>query len=80
MDANIEKYVGEVVEKLTGNKSLLEDFKKDPVAAVKKLLASLNLDDDILKGVAAAVKGKIDLEDVAGKAGGILDSIKKFVK
>ena len=80
MDVNIEKYVGQVIEKLTGNKSLLDDFKKDPIGAVKKLLANLNLDDDILKTVAAAVKGKIDLEDAAGKAGGILDSIKKFIK
>ena len=80
MDANIEKYVSQVVEKLTGNKNLLEGFKKDPVGTVKKLLANLNLDDDLLKTIATAVKGKINLDDVAGKAGGILGMLKKLFK
>lgn len=80
MGVDIEKYVSEVVEKLSGNKSLLEGFKKDPIGTVKKLLASLNLDDDLLKTIATAVKGKINLDDVAGKAGGILGTLKKFIK
>lgn len=80
MGMDIEKYVSEVVEKLSGNKNLLEGFKKDPIGTVKKLLASLNLDDDLLKTIATAVKGKINLDDIAGKADGILGTLKKFIK
>lgn len=80
MDVNIEKYVSQVVEKLTGNQNLLESFKKDPIGTVRKLLAALNLDDDLLKTIAAAVKGKINLDDVGKKAGGIAGLVKNLFK
>jgi len=79
MDANIEKYVQQVIEKITGSKDLLEDFKKEPIATVKKLLGNLKLDDGVLKAIATAVQGKINLDGIAEKADGILGAFKKFI-
>lgn len=76
MAFDIQKYVEDIVAKLTGDSKLLESFKKDPVGAVKKLLSNVDLDDDLLEKVVEAVKGKINLDDVAGKAKGILGFLK----
>lgn len=79
MAADIEKYVSQIVEKLTGNKKLMESFKKDPIAAVKSLLSNVQLDDDLIKTIVSAVKGKINLDDAKGKASGILGLAKKLL-
>ena len=73
---DIAKYVEEIIEKLTGDDQLVEKFKKDPVGMVKKLLAKIDLDEDTLEGIAKAVKGKIDLDELKDKAGDILGGLK----
>ena len=70
-DFNIQEMIEQVVEKLTGNKNLLANFKKDPIAAVKSILGKIDLDNDVLEKIVAAVKGKIDLDAITEKAGGI---------
>lgn len=73
---DLEALVNQVIEKLTGNKSAVAQFKKDPIAAVKSILKNVDLDNDLLEKIVAAVKGKIDLDELAGKAGGILNALK----
>ncbi len=73
---DLEALVNQVIEKLTGNKNAIASFKKDPIAAVKKILANVDLDNDLLEKIVAAVKGKIDLDELAGKAGGIMKTLK----
>lgn len=73
---DLEALVDQVIEKLTGSKSAVASFKKDPIAAVKKILKNVDLDDDLLEKIVAAVKGKINLDELAGKAGGILNALK----
>lgn len=80
MAVDIQKYVEQIVSKLTGDKSLLAGFQKDPIAMVKNLLGNVNLDDNLIKSIVDAVKGKINLDDAAGKAKGILGFIKKLFK
>ena len=75
MSQNITEYVQQIVTKLTGNSSLLESFKKDPAKIVTDLLG-IKLDTNILQTVIDAVKGKLNLEDVAKKAGGFLGWLK----
>lgn len=79
-DFNIESLVNQVVEKLTGgNKTLLNNFKKDPLAVVKKLLKNIDLDNDVLGKIVELVKGKINLDELLSKAGnlkGIFGKIK----
>ncbi len=75
MSQNITEYVQQIVTKLTGNNSLLESFKKDPAKIVTDLLG-IKLDGDVLQAVIKAVQGKLNLDDVAKNAGGILEKLK----
>ena len=76
-DFNIESLVNQVVEKLTGNKTLLNNFKKDPIAAVKGILKNVDLDGDVLSKIVELVKGKINLDEIAGKFGGLKNILSK---
>ncbi len=76
MSADIGKYVEDIIEKLAGDDQLVEKFKKDPIATIKSLLSKINLDEDTLKGIAKAVEGKIDLDNLKDKAGDILGGLK----
>ena len=60
----IMEKVNDLVELITKNETLKENFKKDPVKVVKDLLAKvdldkLNLDDETVEKLTAAVKGNI---------------------
>ncbi len=73
---DLQKIIGDLLQKLTGNNSLIEKFKKDPIATVKGLLGSINLDDSQLKTVVEGVTSKLNLDDAVKKGGGILAWIK----
>ena len=75
MSENITKYVEQIVSKLTGNKSLIDQFKKNPMKIVTDILG-IKLDENILQAVIKAVQGKLNLGDVAKNAGGILSKLK----
>ncbi len=77
MSQNITEYVQQIVSKLTGNSNLLEQFKKNPAKIVTDLLG-IQLDGDVLQNVIKAVQGKLNLDDVAKNAGGILSKIKSL--
>ncbi len=72
MALDIESIVKQVVSKLTGNNDLIESFKKDPAAVLKKL--GIDLDSEQVKAVAKAVLAKLNIDDAAG----ILNKIKRF--
>jgi len=68
--------VNDLVELITKNDDLMDDFKKDPVKVIKSLLGKLNLDkldldDEIMDKVVAAVKGKITADKAADLLGGL---------
>ena len=73
---NLEQLIDQVVEKLTGNKNTVAQFKKDPMGTVKKILGNIDLDNEMLEKIVEAVKGKINLDELTGKAGGILGALK----
>ncbi len=77
MSQDITKYVEQVVKKLTGNNSLIEQFKKNPVKIVTDILG-IKLDDQLIQAVIKAVQGKLNIEDVAKNAGGILGKLKSL--
>ncbi len=74
---NITEYVQQIVAKLTGDSGLLESFKKNPAKVVTDLLG-VKLDGDLLQNVIKAVQGKLNLDDVAKNAGGILAKLKSL--
>ncbi len=77
MSENITKYVEQIVSKLTGNNSLINQFKSNPAKVVTDLLG-IKLDENILQSVIKAVQGKLNLDGIAGKATGILAKIKSL--
>lgn len=72
--------IEEIVKKLTENKDLMDDFKKNPIKVVEKLIG-IDLPDEKLEGVVDAVKAKISfdkLDDALdGKLGGALGGVLK---
>ena len=77
MSQDITKYVDQVVKKLTGNSGLIEQFKKNPIKIVTDILG-IKLDDQLIQAVIKAVQGKLNIEDVAKNAGGILAKLKSL--
>ena len=77
MSQDITKYVDQVVKKLTGNSGLIEQFKKNPIKIVTDILG-IKLDDQLIQAVIKAVQGKLNIEDVANNAGGILAKLKSL--
>lgn len=64
---DIKEKVMEMVEKVTSDKALMEQFQKEPVKAVEKVLG-VDLPDDIVEKIIDGVKAKITvdkLDDVA---------------
>ena len=78
---DIQKLIGDLVAKLTGNKDLIAKFTADPLTAIKDLLG-VDLDPsqlgDVVKGVTS------QLEDITGdaakEAGGFISKILKLFK
>ena len=72
---DIKNEITKLVKKITGDKSLLENFKKDPLATVKKLLGESvvkDLSSDTLGKIVEGVKAKVNIDD----AKGILSKVK----
>ena len=70
---DIKAQITAVVEKVTKDPQMLEQFKKDPVKAVEQVLG-VDLPDDAVQKVVDGVKAKISVD----KASGVVDSIKKL--
>jgi hypothetical protein len=80
---DIQKIIGELLEKFNVDASLLEKFKKDPMGTVKELIAGLGLNLDLsqLNAVVDGLKTKLNLEGLvneAQKSGGILGFFKNL--
>lgn len=70
---DIKKTVEEAVAKLTKDKSLLEQFQKNPVQTLEKTLG-VDLPDDVMDKVVTGVKGKLTVDKLSGAA----DALKKL--
>ena len=76
---DIQKIIGDLVTKLTGNKDLIAKFTKDPLNIIKDLLG-IDLDPSKLGEVVKGVTSQLgDLTgDVGKEATGILGKIKSL--
>lgn len=70
---DIKEKIEELVEKIKKDDSLKDDFKKDPVKVVEKLIG-VDLPDDMVEKVVDGVKAKV----TADKISGAMDSLKKL--
>ena len=78
---DIQKLIGDLVAKLTGNKDLIAKFTSNPLGAINDLLG-IDLDPSQLDEVVKGVTGQLgDITgDAAKQAGGILSKIKNLFK
>ena len=67
---DIKAKIEEIVEKVKGDKTIAERFKKEPVKVVEEL-AGVDLPDDMLEKIVDGVKAKISVDGVASKLGGL---------
>ncbi len=67
---DIKKIVEDIVDKLQANEGLKDLFMKDPVAALEKL-TGIDLPDEQLDGVVAAVKAKLGASELGEKLKGL---------
>ena len=76
----LKEKIEEIVKKLTENKDLLDDFKKNPIKVVEKLIG-IDLPDEKLEAIVDGVKAKLDFDKLddalVGKLGDALGGILK---
>lgn len=70
---DIKAKVEEVVEKIKADENFAQNFKKEPIPTIEKLLG-VNLPEDQIEALVKMVKAKVDLDSLAGglsKLGGL---------
>lgn len=70
---DIKEQITKVVDTVTKDKTLLEQFQKEPVKTIEKVLG-VDLPDDVVNKVIDGVKAKISMDNAAGA----IDAIKKL--
>lgn len=73
MAVDVKELIEKAVEMLTKDENLMENFKKEPIKTIEKLL-NVDLPDELLENVVKGVQAKIDLDkvgDVLGALGGL---------
>lgn len=75
---DIQKIISDVLSQLEGNDNLIAKFTADPVKTLEGLL-NVDLPDDQINAVIDAIKAKLNLNDTAKKAKGILGAVKSLL-
>lgn len=65
---DIKAMIEKAVASITGDKTKLEAFKKDPVGTVKGVIGS-TVSNDVVNQVVSAVKAKISGDSISGALG-----------
>ncbi|MCH5286381.1 MAG: hypothetical protein J1E43_03085 [Christensenellaceae bacterium] len=71
---DIQKIISEVLKKLTDDKTLKNDFLSNPVKTLEKL-TGIDLPDDQIDAIIKGIKAKLDVDDVAEKAKGVMGAL-----
>ena len=67
---DIKAKIEELTKKITSDKSVMENFKKDPIKTVEGLIG-IDLPDDQVSKIVDGIKAKISLDKVGGALGGL---------
>ncbi len=70
---DIKEQITSTVEKITKDKTLMDQFQKNPIKTVEKVMG-VDLPDDTVKKIIDGVKSKINVDKVSDA----LDGIKKL--
>ena len=69
---DIKEKISEIVEELKKNPDLKEQFEKEPVKAIEKVIG-VDLPDDIVEKVIDGVKAKLTVDNVSKVEGALKD-------
>lgn len=69
---DIKEKIGEIVEELKKNPNLKEEFEKEPVKVLEKLIG-VDLPDDVVEKIIDGVKAKLTVDNVSKVAGALKD-------
>jgi len=72
---DIQKIISDVLAKLQGDDNLLAKFKANPTKTIEGLIG-IDLPDEQIDAVVKGVLAKINIDDVAEKATGIIGALK----
>lgn len=72
---DVKEQITKVVEKITKDKDLQEQFQKEPVKALESVLG-VDLPDEMAEQMIQGVKAKL----TADKVSGAVDALKGFIK
>lgn len=64
---DIKEKISDIVEQIKKNPNLKEDFEKEPVKVIEKLIG-VDLPDDIVEKIIDGVKAKLTAENIADAA------------
>ena len=67
---DIKAKAEELIEKIKGDKDIADDFRKDPVATVERLLG-VDLPNDQIEGSVDGIKAKIKLDNIGDALSGL---------
>ena len=70
---DIKEKIESVIEKIKKDPSIKEQFEKDPVKAIEKVLG-VDLPDDMVEKIVDGVKTKLTVDSISGVA----DKLKKL--
>ena len=70
MAFDIKKSIEDIVNKVKNDKDIGDKFQKDPTKTVEGLIG-VDLPDDQINAVVEGVKGKIKLDGITDKLGGL---------
>ena len=71
---DIQKIINDVVAKLKEDDNLLENFKNNPTKVLEKLVGA-DLPDDKIDPVVKGIMAKLNLDELAEKAEGIMGAL-----
>ena len=67
---DIKAEITKVVDKVTKDEKLMDQFKKNPVKAVESVIG-VDIPDDVINKVVDGVKAKISIDKLGGIAGNL---------
>ena len=67
---DIKAKIEELTKKITSDKTIMENFKKNPIKTVEGLIG-IDLPDDQVSKIADGIKAKIGLDKLGGALGGL---------
>lgn len=75
---NLPEKIQEVVAKVSADKTLLEQFQKEPVKVVEKVVG-VDLPDDVVNKIIDGVKAKLTADKASGVIGDVAGALKKLL-